>query len=240
MKRIALYGGETALIDDCFYEQLSAKKWYINGGYPAAKYKIDGKWKWIKMHHVIIGKEPGKIVDHIDGNKLNAQVSNLRFVSIHDNVHNQKKRVNTKTRFKGVHKKAENFFTARCRMYGKVVFLGNYKTDIAAAHAYNKYALEQDSFAIVNHLPYRKDYLDGLLISDRRTIKPCSVRSVYKNVNYHSGTRSKNKWITQITVNGKRYYKDGFATDELAYKYFIENFAPLRKSVDSLKGVKVN
>jgi hypothetical protein len=50
---------------------------------------------------VFIGDVKGKIVDHIDRDKLNNTRENLRIVNKEENVHNQKKRNFTKNNYKG-------------------------------------------------------------------------------------------------------------------------------------------
>jgi len=95
------------------------------------------------MHRLITKAKDGELVDHIDRNKLNNTRSNLRIVDREGNVHNQKKRTNTNNNFKGVQFiKRLGLWQSRCRIYGNDYFLGYYKTEIAAAYAYNKKATE--------------------------------------------------------------------------------------------------
>jgi hypothetical protein len=42
------------------------------------------------------------VVDHIDRNKINNRVSNLRYVSISDNLKNKSKHADTSSKYKGV------------------------------------------------------------------------------------------------------------------------------------------
>lgn len=44
----------------------------------------------IRLHHIIIGKKDGFVVDHIDRNKKNNLIKNLRLVSFKENVINRK------------------------------------------------------------------------------------------------------------------------------------------------------
>lgn len=75
---------------------LSDEKWVIsNNGYV-----YNGK---VLLHHLVIGKPPkGKVVDHINRNKLDNRSSNLRFTTQKNNSYNRGKRSNNTTGFVGV------------------------------------------------------------------------------------------------------------------------------------------
>ena len=83
-------------------------------------------------------------VDHIDGDKANNNVSNLRMVTNSGN-----KRAYQKTRgavpYRGVSimkGRKSNPYTARIRVNGKLIHLGYFPTDVAAAHAYDAAAIK--------------------------------------------------------------------------------------------------
>ena len=96
MKEIALTQGQFALVDDCEYERLSQFKWYAHKNYKtfyAVRHspRIKGKRYLIYMHHKIIGKPPKNYVsDHENGNGLDNQRENLRFVTHRQNSQNRK------------------------------------------------------------------------------------------------------------------------------------------------------
>lgn len=78
------------------------------------------------------------VVDHIDENKQNNQVSNLRLVSNRTNVHN--KRTNRSSMFKGVYFHFDNSkYVARICMNGKSKYLGAFECHIRAHLEYLKW-----------------------------------------------------------------------------------------------------
>jgi len=88
-------------------------------------------------------------IDHIDGNRSNNLISNLREATNAQNNRNTKLRVNNTTGFKGIyfHKQNKNF-VARITVDYKEIHLGCYKTAEEASQAYKKAALElHGSFA---------------------------------------------------------------------------------------------
>lgn len=94
------------------------------------------------VHRIIwylnTGIEPGNlIVDHIDGNKQNNRIENLRLATSSQNRFNQKIRKDNSSGYKGVAwVKDKNKFRAVIHFNGKCKFLGYYKTAIEAHQAY--------------------------------------------------------------------------------------------------------
>lgn len=87
---------------------------------------IDGEN--ILMHHLIFGKPPkGKVVDHINRNKLDNRRCNLRFVPQRINAINSTIQKNNTSGYKGVtFEKRRNKWLAQCVYKGKNHFGGYY------------------------------------------------------------------------------------------------------------------
>lgn len=101
---IPLSRGLVAIIDDDDFDLVRGFKWHVldNRGY---LYAFSGKKKDSKpvlMHRLILGVEKNRIVDHIDGNGLNNQRSNLRECSSFENMQNRKLHKNSRSGFKNV------------------------------------------------------------------------------------------------------------------------------------------
>jgi len=110
MKRIQLCGkrgkGLFALVDDEDYEKVSSVRWHYSSGrtpYPRCSLWVDGKIKNTTMHIYILGRKDGYVTDHIDGDTLNNQRSNLRYCSYVENARNRKVGKNSKSGYKGVY-----------------------------------------------------------------------------------------------------------------------------------------
>lgn len=138
MRKIKLANGRgVALVDDEDYECLRKLPWhYQNRGY--------AKSGRILMHRFILGlTQPGHgvVVDHIDGNRLNNQRSNLQLASQGQNLANTKRK--SKSGFRGVRKCAlckSRPWVAQISIDGRTVALGGFETKEAAARAYDKAA----------------------------------------------------------------------------------------------------
>lgn len=93
MKEIALTQGKIALVDDEDYERLNQFKWCVQKHgrtyYAMRKFVTPHKThKTQFIHQQIITVPPGMETDHIDGDGLNNQKSNLRAVTHWENMQN--------------------------------------------------------------------------------------------------------------------------------------------------------
>ena len=110
-------------------------------GYLHVRLHKDGKRKMMKIHrlialHYIPNPENKPEIDHIDNNRQNNDISNLRWVSHGENQIN--KCAYGAVPFKGVCKKG-NRFQASKRVDGKSKHIGYYKTAEEASEAWIKY-----------------------------------------------------------------------------------------------------
>lgn len=136
--------GKFALVDDSDFEWLSQWKWHLKDtGYAArGEYLGQGKApKTILMHRAIMGHPKGKIIDHIDCNRLNNCRSNLRIASTGQNIQNQGLRQGRLA--KGVYENRglrRTTYRAIIVVDKRPISLGTFLTISAAASAYNKAA----------------------------------------------------------------------------------------------------
>jgi len=97
----------------------------------------------ISMHVLIFGRQQGKMIDHVDGNKLDNRRQNLRFATASENQFNRGMSSNNTSGYKGVtFVKKENKWRARITAYGKTIHLGDFSDRHEAGYAYEKAAKE--------------------------------------------------------------------------------------------------
>lgn len=153
MKLISLTKGFVTMVDDEDFNCLSQRTWHVSSVKSSPlQYaitnngKIAGKHSLIRMHRLIMGAVPGQQVDHIDGNSLNNQRANLRFVT---NAQNGRakcaKRRNggCSSRFRGVswHPQSGKW-RARVFFNYRQYCAGCHSTEEEAALAYNRKATQ--------------------------------------------------------------------------------------------------
>ena len=105
-------------------------------GYSYVRLTIEGKGYNILGHRLAwflyYGTLPTNSIDHIDGNKSNNKIENLRDVTAQENQWNR-------TTAKGyVWKKNRNKFESQISINGKTKFLGSFQTEQEARNSYLK------------------------------------------------------------------------------------------------------
>jgi hypothetical protein len=159
MKKIQLTQGQFALVDDEDYERLSKVRWHAWWTHHTQSFyarrnspRVNGKRHLILMHREIMGEPDGVVVDHVNHNTLDNRRENLRACSHSENNHNQRKRCDNSSGFKGVSwNKRQKKWRAYIKINGKQQHLGYYTSEIEAAAAYDAAAAElHGDFALTN------------------------------------------------------------------------------------------
>ena len=108
--------------------------------------------------HIMIARtfipnhEDKPCVDHINGNRSDNRVENLRWVTKAQNGMNSKKRINSTSIYKGVSRMMrDGRWEARIKVDGKSKNLGHFDDEEDAARAYDKAAREHfGEYALIN------------------------------------------------------------------------------------------
>lgn len=149
MKIIKLTKGLEAKVSDEDYDMLMQWKWYVRPAYrrntkeiinyyTSGSKKIDGKWKSVSMHRLIMGEPKGMMVDHKDGFGLHNERDNLRICTRGQNSMNSVSAKGSSSRYIGVsyHKLQKSWISSIC-INKKDKFLGYFKVEKEAAIIYN-------------------------------------------------------------------------------------------------------
>ena len=119
MKYIELTQGERAMVDDEDYEDLIKYKWKVLFTKTKCYASQSGTLKngRMLMHRMIMNTPKGLVTDHIDGDGLNNQRSNLRICTTSQNMQNCGVHKNNTSGFKGVQfDKRRGKYIARIRI----------------------------------------------------------------------------------------------------------------------------
>lgn len=132
-----------ALIDHADLPVISVRKWHARTtqGKTYAVTKINRRS--VPMHVFLLGKKPGLVIDHADGNGLNNTRANLRHCTQRENMRNQKHHSDAAAPYKGIWRMKDcDRWAAQIQPKGKRIYLGLYKTAEEAARAYDAKARE--------------------------------------------------------------------------------------------------
>jgi hypothetical protein len=139
-----------SLLDDEDYYRLCFRSWRLikhhGGGFYVAcdvRYSDDYSEKLL-LHREVLRIYDSRCVDHINRNGLDNRRENLRTASQQQNKANSIGwRKETSSQYKGVYfESSRGLWRAKIMYDGKSIHLGRYKTEIEAACAYDKKALE--------------------------------------------------------------------------------------------------
>jgi len=151
-RKIPLTQGKYAIVDPEDYKELAKYEWYAKRcerrfyaeRWGKAKQGSGVKGTGVKMHQVIMGTVKGKVIDHINHNGLDNRKANLRFATAQQNSWNKRKQEGSySSKYKGVHRvKSEKKWRARITCNGRVIYIGRFDDERAAAMAYDAKAKE--------------------------------------------------------------------------------------------------
>lgn len=164
MKAIPLTKGQVALVDDEDYERVSRLRWSADEArsksgriYWCASARLHGTRRKVKLHRFILDAPAGVDVDHINHNALDCRRENMRLATRQQNAANARKTIRrTTSTYKGVYWRHDPKYRSGGRWIaqirtGNVYIRRLFKTEVAAAAAYNEMARHHyGAFACLN------------------------------------------------------------------------------------------
>jgi hypothetical protein len=145
MAELELTRGLKAVVDDEDYEWLNGMSWYAQKdtkGMMYAATSIEGDI--VYLHDLLMDPGEGEVVDHKDNDTLNCQKDNLIVSSYQENAMNKSKTKHPRSsKHKGVTKMPNGKWKAHIGVNDKDIHLGYFKTEEAAAKAYDDAARKE-------------------------------------------------------------------------------------------------
>jgi hypothetical protein len=154
----------------------------------------------------IYGQWPDSDLDHIDGNRTNNSINNLRKATRSQNNYNKTSNRN-KNNYRGVCKTSSGKFSASIKVIGRDVYIGNFMTAEEASLAYEDKAREiQKEF-----------YKDPGYTYSITTYTPIIQKS---STGFTGVRKSGSKFKAVIKINGINVHIGTYATPEEASTAF--------------------
>jgi hypothetical protein len=142
------------MVDDEDFEYLNQFYWQVDKYKTVRGSNLGKNSSRILLHRLLLNAPDNLEVDHIDGNRLNNQKSNLRLANSSQNKCNRGARKDNTSGYKGVSwHKQRNKWTARIKSLTIYKHLGLFDSKEDAAKAYNQAAIiYQGEFAHLNKI----------------------------------------------------------------------------------------
>jgi len=152
MKEIPTSKGNVAKVSDEWFEYLSQWKWYDSRGYAARSAGGRKNKHMIYMHSIICPAPDGFETDHIDRDRLNNQIENLRVCTRAENTRNKSISERNTSGYAGVSWcKDRQKWLAYIFINGKSKYLGRFEDVIEAAKKRDEYSKKHyGEYAVLN------------------------------------------------------------------------------------------
>ena len=203
--------GYQFIISEQDVEFVDSKSWFAQGRpgfmYVATTIRENEKRKIKYLHRLLFNLTDKKVfIDHINHNTLDNTRENLRLSDNRLNQVNRYKKSNCGSKYIGVIKTKYNTWDARIRNNKTRILLGRFKTEEAAALAYNEASLKiNGNYAILNVLSKSPEEI-------REIEKNCSK----KTSNFEGVCKAGKKWGARISLDNVRKWLGTFETQEEA------------------------
>lgn len=196
---VPLTKNQYAIVDTEHLELVSQFKWHYANGYASR----NNCQKASRMHRLIFFAHHGIVeqktldIDHINRDRLDNRIENLRLATRSQNGMNRESTCANTSGYKGVFRRDSGAWISKIKVQGEIFYLGQFASPEQAALAYNEAALRlHGSYAVLN---------DVKGVTEFSRIPPP------KGVYLHRG-----RWNARVTEYGKRIHVGCFGTEEEA------------------------
>lgn len=127
-------GEKIILLDEDFVDIASKYQWSIG----THGYATSGAGKeQVLLHRLVIKANSTEQVDHINRNKLDNRIENLRLCNASQNMMNKEKPLASQNKYKGICLTRTGKWKAQINKNGKAIYLGLFESAELAARAYD-------------------------------------------------------------------------------------------------------
>lgn len=205
--------GYQFIISEQDIEFVDNKSWFAQGRpgfmYVATIIKEGEKRKIKYLHRLLFNLSDRKVfIDHINHNTLDNRRENLRLSNNRLNQVNKYKKSNCSSKYIGVTKNKYNTWDASIRNNKTRIKLGCFKTEEAAALAYNEASIKiNGNHTILNILSKTPEEIKEIEKNQSKRV------SKFKGV-----CKSGKKWGARIWLDNRRVWLGTFQTEQEAFE----------------------
>lgn len=219
------------IISIASFELIKKYSWsYSPKGYAVTSVRTNNKKRVVPLHYILFSKKEGMQIDHINQNKLDNRIENLRYCTHAQNKQNCKKFKNSFLKYKGVtYNKLHNRYSSHIISNGKDYWLGRFYTAEKAAYIYDLAALLlHKDFACLNFSENINEYRN--IISTLQSIDNIirkykePAKNFYKTIKTNNTTgykgvfydKENNKYMSKWIHKKYEFWLGRFSTKEEA------------------------
>ena len=175
------------------------------------------------MHRLImeqsIGRKllPGEEIDHINGDGLNNQRSNLRIATRQENQRNMKRHSDSRSPYIGVYHnpRYNKPYTVKITIDYTNVHLGRFDTiEEAAAHRDKAVLKLFGPYVQLNFEDRRDEFLEEV----KNGFDPFPPKRVYASKHPGIGKGQYNRWLARVYTDGKQIHVGSFSSEDEAVR----------------------
>lgn len=124
--KLLVKGGAWTIVDDGTI--LPTVKLYLVGYSHSSYVAFWHEGKNTLLHRFLLKATKGQVIDHVNGDRLDNRLANLRFCSYTENARNRKVTCVNRVGCAGVYQMPSGNYKAVIRLDKKLIYLGTYRT----------------------------------------------------------------------------------------------------------------